>query len=253
VANDVLSPGDRLVIVVGGFGSGKTEIAVNLALQLAQAGRAVQIADLDLVNPYFRCREARELLERQGVRVVVPPGPQAFADLPILLPEIRGMLRPPPGVVSILDVGGDDIGARPLAGFRHDLAEGDYELWQVLNPNRPFTRSVEACLRRMREIEQASRLRVTGFIANAHLLEETTVAVVLEGFGIAVEAAARTGVRVRAVALLARLALDPRILALPVPRLELFRRMVPPWLQGPDTAGLASKDQEERTHGTRSD
>jgi hypothetical protein len=249
VANAVLLPGDRLVIVVGGFGSGKTEISVNLALQLAGAGRTVQIADLDLVNPYFRCREARELLERAGIRVVVPPGPQAWADLPILLPEIRGMLRPPPGTVSILDVGGDDVGARALAGFRHDLAEGDYELWQVLNPNRPFTSSVDACLLRMGEIERASRLRVTGFVANAHLLEETTAATVLEGFAIAAEAAARAGVRLRAVALLAHLALDPRIRALPVPRLELSRRMVPPWLRGPSTAGLPSARRGEGTHG----
>ena len=109
---------DRLVIVVGSYGSGKTEVCVNLAIDLARRGRKVQIADLDIVNPYFRCREARRLMERHDIRVVVPPGAQAFADLPIVLPEIRGMLRPPDGMLTIFDVGGDDVGAKVLASLR---------------------------------------------------------------------------------------------------------------------------------------
>ncbi|UCF67048.1 MAG: cobalamin biosynthesis protein CbiA, partial [Acidobacteriota bacterium] len=102
------------MMIVGGFGSGKTEVAVNLAINLARRGRTVQVADLDLVNPYFRCREARALMEHHAIRVVVPPGAQAYADLPILLPEIKGMLHPPEDTLSLFDVGGDDVGATVL-------------------------------------------------------------------------------------------------------------------------------------------
>lgn len=123
---DIVQPGDRLIAIVGSYGSGKTEVAVNLSLLLSRRGLHVQIGDLDLVNPYFRCREASALMEAHGIRVVVPPGAQAWADLPIVLPEIRGMLHPPAGTLSILDVGGDDVGARSLASFRTSIADGEY-------------------------------------------------------------------------------------------------------------------------------
>jgi len=110
-ATDFLS-NDRLVMVVGNYGSGKTEIAVNIAIEMAQMGMSVSIADLDIVNPYFRCREAQALMEAHGIRVVVPPGSQAAADLPIIVPQIKGMLRPSEGTVSLFDVGGDPGGAR---------------------------------------------------------------------------------------------------------------------------------------------
>ena len=89
-----LSAATRAVILVGDYGSGKTEIAVNLALQLAATqAYPIAIADLDLVNPYFRCREAVEPLERVGIRVVIPQGGHRFADLPILLPQVKGLLQ----------------------------------------------------------------------------------------------------------------------------------------------------------------
>ncbi len=178
----IVRPGERVIAIVGNYGSGKTELSVNLALQLARAGRRVQIADLDIVNPYFRCREARVLMEAHDIRVVVPPGAQVFADLPIILPEIRGMLRPPDGVVTILDVGGDDVGARALASFRTSIADGEYELWQVINAKRPFTDTVDGCLRMKRAVEEASRWTVTGLLANSHLIDETTPGTVLDGW-----------------------------------------------------------------------
>jgi len=254
VGKDVISPGDRLVMVVGSFGSGKTELSVNLALQLAEEGRRVELADLDLVNPYFRSREARSLLEERGIRVVVPPGAQAWADLPIVLPEIRGMRHPPEGVVTILDVGGDDVGARALASFRPDLRDGQYELWQVLNPNRPFTATAEGCLAMKAEIEGASRLSVTGFLVNAHLMEDTTVETVLAGVRVAQEVAAATGLPIRAVAALRPLARAPELHALGLPLLELSRRMVPPWLAGAGTARLPNAPgRRGTTHGNDRD
>ena len=237
-----MGPGERLIIVVGNYGSGKTEVAINLALALAGQGAAVQLADLDLVNPYFRSREARDLLEAQGIRVVVPPRRLASSDLPIVVPEIRGMLRPPPGTRTIFDVGGDDVGARVLGSLRQELADGSYELWQVINANRPFTADVEGCLAMQRGIEQASRLQVTGLLVNSHLIDETTPETVLAGWRLGQELARRSGLPIRAVAMLERLVGAPPLRrAIDAPVLPLRRTMVPPWLAR-DTAARPVED-----------
>jgi hypothetical protein len=226
----------RVIAIAGNYGSGKTEVAVNLALQLAAAGTPVQIADLDLVNPYFRCREARDLMQAHGVRVVVPPGAQIWADLPIVLPEIRGMLRPPGATVSIFDVGGDDVGARALAALRTSITDGDYELWQVVNAKRPFTDTVAGCLAMRRAIEEASRWRVTGLLVNTHLIDDTTAETVLEGWRLACAVRDDTGLPVRAVAVMDHLADAPALSAIDAPILRLRRYMLPPWLL-PDVGG----------------
>jgi hypothetical protein len=217
-------------MVVGNFGSGKTELSVNLAIGLARAGRTVQIADLDLVNPYFRCREARQQMEQFGIRVVVPPGAQAFADLPIVVPEIQGMLHPPEGTLSLFDVGGDDIGARVLASLRPRIADGAYELWQVINSKRPFTNTVEGCLAMQRALETASRLEVTGLLANSHLIEETTPETVLEGWRMARDVSRSNGLPVRGVAVIESLAGAAELEEIEAPLLPLQRLMLPPWI-----------------------
>lgn len=220
----------RLLAIVGGYGAGKTEVAVNLALELADAGAAVKLADLDLVNPYFRCREARELLEARGVQVVVPPGGLAFADLPIIVPQVDGMLRPPPGHLSLFDVGGDDAGALALSALAPRIAAVPHEVWLVLNARRPFGDTQEACAAMRAAIESASRLRVTGLVLNTHLGEETTPAVVLEGWQLGRRVAAHLALPVRAISLLEALADAPELQPIDAPRLLLRRRMLPPWL-----------------------
>jgi len=239
--DDIVRPNDRLVMIVGNYGSGKTEVAVNLSLQLARAGRRVHIADLDIVNPYFRCRDARLLMEQHGIRVVVPPGAQAWADLPIILPEIRGMLHPAEGTITIFDVGGDDVGARALASFRTSLGEGEYELWQVINAKRPFTDTVEGCLAMQRAIERASRFSVTGLLVNSHLIDQTTTETVLDGWRLAQDVSARTSLPIRAVAVMAHLADAPDLRVMDAPLLRLERHMLPPWLQPRHTHGRAAE------------
>ena len=227
----IVRPHERLVMIVGNYGSGKTEVAVNLCLRLARAGRRVQIADLDIVNPYFRCREARGTMEARGIRVVVPPGPQAWADLPIILPEIHGLLHPAGDSVAIFDVGGDDVGARALASLRTRLADGQYEMWQVINAKRPFTDTVDGCLAMRRAIEAASRLSVTGLLINSHLIDQTTTATVLDGWRLAMEVAACTALPIRAVAVMAHLDAAPELREMDAPLLRLERHMLPPWLE----------------------
>ena len=241
--HDLISPNDRLIMVVGTYGSGKTEVAVNLAIQLAVDGRRVQLADLDIVNPYFRSREARRLMEEHGVRVVIPPGAQAFADLPIILPEIQGMLHPPPGIVTLFDVGGDDVGAKVLSSLRPAIGDSPYELWQVINSRRPFTGTPEGCLEMQHAIEESSRLKVTGLLVNSHLIEHTTAQTVLEGWRLALEVAQRSGRPVRCVAVMEELAGDAALAEIDAPILRMQRHMRPPWISSRRPDNVEPEDE----------
>lgn len=236
--DDLVGAGRRMVFVVGAYGSGKTEVSVNLALLAARSGRAVRIADLDLVNPYFRCREAQSLMEAHGVEVVVPPGEQAFADLPILLPEVWGMMHPRGEQLSLFDVGGDDVGARVLSTFRAVIRDGDYELLQVVNSRRPFSRTLEECRAAREAIEAASRLRVTGLVVNSHLLDETTPDVVREGFALGRQVTRESGIPVRCVAAMRSLLDRDPLEDVDAPVLPLDRHMLPPWVAGSGAQGL---------------
>ncbi|MBW1807629.1 MAG: cobalamin biosynthesis protein CbiA [Deltaproteobacteria bacterium] len=222
---------NRLLIIVGNYGSGKTEIAVNLAILLKQSGKFIQIADLDIVNPYFRCREAKKLMEDNGIRVVVPPPSQTWADLPIVVPEIKGMLNPAEDQLSIFDVGGDDAGAKLLSSFKESLGNSPYELWQVINSRRPFTDTVEGCLNMQASIEQASRLKVTGLIVNTHLMDETTPAVIVEGYELAQKVAGKSGLPIVFVGIMEEFIESEEIKQIQAPLLPLVRRMLPPWLR----------------------
>jgi hypothetical protein len=189
----------RITIVVGHFGSGKTEIAVNGALSLAGAGQAVSLVDVDLVKPYFRTREARDLLAGLDIEVVAPDGENATADLPIVLPRVRTLCRDE-GRRVILDAGGDDTGARVLGSLSDVLRPAGADLLLVLNFRRPFTPDVPSAVAMAREITAAARLPVTGVVSNTHLMHDTTPAIVHEGLCMARETAAALGVDVRAVA-----------------------------------------------------
>ncbi len=229
-----LSSPEDLLFIVGNYGSGKTEVAVNLAFHFMEAGRPVTIADLDVVNPYFRCREPREMMRRSGIRVVIPPEQHQFADLPIVVPEIKGMIEGDQenNHVSIFDVGGDDVGATVLASFSEALADRPYDLFQVINGKRPFTDSVEGCLKMKRDIEGRSGMRVTGLISNTHLMDETTPEIVIEGWELTRAVSRESGVPVAFVSVAARLSAASVFKEISAPILFIERIMLPPWLQG---------------------
>ena len=188
----------RIGILVGHFGSGKTEIALNLALRLAAQRDDVVLVDLDVVKPYFRSRSAREFLAGRGVRVVAPDGELAHADLPIVLPEVRRVIADP-GCRVVIDAGGDPVGARVLGSLADVMPADDAELLAVLNFRRPSTGSAAEAVAMIRAIEAASRLAVAGLISNTHLLGETTVEIVRRGLEFARETGERLGVPVVAV------------------------------------------------------
>jgi hypothetical protein len=225
----------RSILLVGDYGSGKTEVAVNLSLGLVDQSRnkKLAIADLDLINPYFRCREVREPLERQGIRVVMPGDGHQFADLPILLPEVKGLLQDEE-TLAVLDVGGDEVGSRVLAGLAPYVPVESTAFWFVLNGNRPFNDTVEGCLKTLRRIEGASGLRVTGVVSNTHLMDETTAQMVVDGQGLAEEVAAARGVPVVLIAAMESVAQKISPGALHHPLLAMRRLMVPPWLRRED-------------------
>jgi hypothetical protein len=221
------APGERVVLIVGNYGSGKTEVAVNLAIQLS-AREQVSIADLDIVNPYFRCREARSEMESFGIRVINPEGAYQAADLPIILPEIRGAAKDANGTL-IFDVGGDDVGARVLSSLADVVADGSCTMLQVVNAKRPFTETVEGCLRIKGEIENASRLKVTGLVSNTHLLEQTEARTIHEGLRLAREMAQSAKLPIAFVTVNEELrdSFDAHEAGCPV--LWIQRRMLPPW------------------------
>ncbi len=235
-------PKTHLVIVVGNFGSGKTEVSVNLALHLAES-HPVQIVDLDIVNPYFRCREAREEMEAHGIKVIYPKGEFHSADLPIILPEMKASATIDEGFI-IFDVGGDDLGARVLSSLADLLVARPYSMLQVINTSRPFTRDVEGCLKMKAEIETASRLKVTGFIANSHLMDQTEAATIEAGLQVAREAAEATGLTLEFGTIDPGLYTGLKDTKTNIPLLPIERRMLPPWRLGSmtDKAGRILKN-----------
>ena len=127
-----------IVIIVGNYGSGKTEVSINLAVTERQTGKTVQVADLDLVNPYFRTREARKQLRMLDIDVILPQEQYMKADLPILSPGVAAMIRTK-DILAILDVGGDGVGATVLAALAEPLKNRQTKVLQVVNPFRPYT------------------------------------------------------------------------------------------------------------------
>ena len=182
----------RIQIITGHYGSGKTEYAVNLALQLAGTGRKTALADLDIVNPYFRSYEQAGRLEAAGIRVIVTSC-GGVADIPALNPEVLSVFQDP-SWTGVLDIGGDPIGARVLARFAPQLRREEFDLLYVLNANRPEVRDAESAAAYLRSIEAVTGLTCSGLVNNTHLCGETTPAEIRKGAALAQEVSRQTGI-----------------------------------------------------------
>jgi len=224
----------RITILVGHFGSGKTEIALNGALELASTGQAVTLADLDVVKPYFRSRAARAILDAAGIRLLAPTGDVAHADLPIIVPQVRAALRDP-SCRLVMDVGGDDTGARVLGSLSDAIPVAETHLLAVVNFRRPGTRNADEAVAMVRDIESAARVAVTGLVSNSHLMRETTPPVVLDGHEMAVEAAEILGIPVVAITATEDVATDIAGEELGCPLVALRRIVLPPFEQPPQS------------------
>ena len=185
----------RVSIITGHYGTGKTEFAVNLALAMAGEGTSVILADLDIVNPYFRSRERRSLLEEAGVRLISSSQACSDADVPALPAELLTILEDR-SLRGVLDIGGDSVGARVLARFQPKIVQEDYQLIYVLNANRPEVRDREKAISYLRGIEATTGLACTGIVNNTHLCGETTEDEIRKGAALAAEVSKETGIPV---------------------------------------------------------
>ena len=183
----------RVSIITGHYGTGKTELSVNLALALAAEGKRVMLADLDIVNPYFRSRERRPQLEAAGIQVISSSQACSDADVPALPAELLAILENR-DIRGILDIGGDPGGARVLARFQPKIVQEDYQLIFVLNANRPEVREAEHAIAYLRSIEAVTGLTCSGIVNNTHLCGETTPAEIRKGAALAEAVSRQTGI-----------------------------------------------------------
>ena len=190
----------RIVLLSGHYGSGKTNIAVNLALRMKAAREKVAIADIDIVNPYFRTKDSQAELEKAGIRLICSDFAGSNVDLPALPQDVYA-ITDEPDLFSVLDVGGDDRGALALGRWRDAiLRENDYEMLFVVNRFRPLTADALSTIEVMREIELASGMPFTAVVNNSNLGEETTVRDVLNSRDYAAEICERTGLPLKMTA-----------------------------------------------------
>jgi hypothetical protein len=170
----------RIRVFTGHFGSGKTEISINYAKDLAKQGKRVTIVDIDIVNPYFCIRDLRDELEAEGIRVISANPHFSNAELMVVPAEVLAVFNDKSSEV-IIDVGGDDSGAVVLGQYKRYFDEECYDMYFVINNNRPLTANAIDTEQYIRDIERASRLKVTHLLANTNMSFETTVEDVLKG------------------------------------------------------------------------
>ncbi len=219
-----------VVIIVGNYGSGKTEVAINLAMDQKNRGHQVSLADLDLVNPYFRTREARRDLAARGIEMILPPEELLQADLPVLSPQVAGAIRKTGGL-TILDVGGDQVGARVLAALSDAFRSIDrpIQLIQVINSFRPNTGTVAGCLKMRSAIEAAAGMAISSWAGNSHLLDETTIEHIGQGYLFMKRLAAQSGLPLKFITVPEKLLPKAGELPLDCPVLVIRRQLVLPW------------------------
>ncbi len=189
-------PLKRLTILCGHYGSGKTNVAVNVATELKRTHDIVTVADLDIVNPYFRTKDSAAYFEAEGIRLICSPYANSNVDIPALPAEMYALVDDR-SMHAILDIGGDDRGALVLGRLSPAiLKENDYEMLAVVNMYRPLTRDAVSTVEVLREIELAGGIRFTGVVNNSNLGATTTPADILASTAYADEVAAAMDVPV---------------------------------------------------------
>lgn len=187
----------RITVFAGHYGSGKTNIAVNYALYLAKDNSKVAIADLDIVNPYFRTKDSAKVLENAGINLISSPYANTNVDTPALPAEIYSLFAQA-DAKGVIDVGGDDRGALALGRYSDlILKENNYEFLFVINKFRYLTGDAASCVEVMREIELAANMKFTAIVNNSNLGEETTVDTVMSSLSFADDVSELTGLPIK--------------------------------------------------------
>ena len=184
----------RITLFFGHYGSGKTNIAINYALHLKKQFDKVAIADIDIVNPYFRTKDSSDDFAARGIELICSPYANSNVDIPALPPEMYA-ITDNTDLTVVLDIGGDDRGALALGRLAPQIkAEGNYSMLMVINCYRPLTQDAPSTLEVMREIETACGIPFTGLINNSNLGAETTADHVRESMAYAREVESACGI-----------------------------------------------------------
>jgi len=187
----------RITLLAGHYGSGKTNIAVNLALEMRKQYEKCGIADLDIVNPYFRTKDSRDELTAAGIRLIASEYANTNLDIPAL-PQDMYAITDEKDMHFVVDVGGDDRGALALGRLTPGiLKENDYEMLMVINCYRPLTPDADSVIEVMREIEAAGGIRFTGLVNNSNLAAGTEPEDVIRSLDFARAVSDRSGLPIR--------------------------------------------------------
>jgi hypothetical protein len=183
----------KITVLYGNYGSGKTELALNIALKLREEHDNVMLIDFDIVNPYFRSSEHASMLEGKGIRVIAPQFANTQIDLPTLPPDIYSAFK---GGYAVFDCGGDSVGATALGGLKKhfDSVRQDTEALYIVNTRRPFQENAQRIKTGLEQIQESSRLIADGFVLNANLGAETTGNEIGEGYEVMKELIRITGI-----------------------------------------------------------
>jgi len=198
----MVSNDKRVRIIIGHYGSGKSEFAMNYVIKLrTEVDGKVALSDLDIVNVYFRTREKKNLLKSLNILPIDSSIDAPTLDLPAISAEIATPINDKL-YNYVMDVGGDNVGARVIGRFNHLLNEGDYDMFCIVNGNREQTQTANQVINHIKAIEKASGLKVTGLVNNTHLIKSTTVDDILRGQELVIEVSRLCNIPIRYVACL---------------------------------------------------
>ena len=169
----------KFIVVTGHYGCGKTNFSINLAMDYVKSGHKVTLVDMDLVNPYFRTSDYRDILEEKGIEVIAPVFGHTNLDIPSLPAAMYSIFEKED--IVIVDVGGDDVGATALGRFKPKFDGIDFDMLYLVNRFRNMTSSPEEAVEVLREIEAVSGLKATAVVNNSHMMGDTDEKILSEG------------------------------------------------------------------------
>lgn len=179
---------NRILLLVGHYGTGKTTLALNFALGLAKMGENIALADLDVNNPYFRSRDWMDILRKNNIDLIIPDEEIAFAENPFLPARIYSVVNDLNKKV-IIDLGGHDVGTKVLGSIAEQVKKTPYDMWMVINTFRPEMETSEEIVRMFKRLQELSQLQFTGLINNTNLADLTEIEDIVRGEEIVIEAA----------------------------------------------------------------